>query len=80
MGFKPDVALYTSENLTPFNQHLAWQCRKLKRAKLIHSWWSLKSVVKIRYTMNERALSIDSEKDLIVLYPDFVFKGRDGSK
>ena len=30
--------------------------------------------------MNECALSIDSEKDLTVLYPDFVFNGRDGSK
>ena len=27
LGFKPDVALYISENLTPFNQRLAWQCR-----------------------------------------------------
>ena len=30
--------------------------------------------------MNELTLSIDSEKDLTVLYPDFVFMGRDGSK
>ena len=37
LGFKPDVALYISENLTPLNQHLAWQCRELKRARLIHS-------------------------------------------
>ena len=80
LGFKPDVALYISENLTPFNRRLAWQCRELKRARLIHSCWSSKGVVKIRRTMNERALSIDSEKDLTVLYPDFVFKGRDGSK
>ena len=64
LGFKPDVALYISENLTPFNQRLAWQCRELKRARLIHSCWSSKGVVKIRCTMNERALSIDSEKDL----------------
>ena len=27
MGFKPDISLYISENLTPFNQRLAWQCR-----------------------------------------------------
>ena len=80
LGFKPDFALYISENLTPFNQRLAWQCRELKRARLIHSCWSSQGVVKIRRTMNERALSIDSEKDLTVLYPDFVFKGRDGSK
>ena len=80
LGFKPDVALYISENLTPFNQRLAWQCRELKRARVIHSCWSSEGVVKIRRTMNEHALSIDSKKDLTVLYPDFVFKGRDGSK
>ena len=80
LGFKPDVALYISENLTPFNQRLAWQCRELKRARVIHSCWSSEGVVKIRRTMNEHALSIDSKKDLTVLYPDFVFKGREGSK
>ena len=48
--------LYISENLTPLNQRLAWQCRELKRARLIHSCWSSKGVVKIRRTMNERAL------------------------
>ena len=45
LGFKPNVAFYISENLNPFNQHLAWQCRQLKRAKLIHSCWSLKGIV-----------------------------------
>ena len=30
--------------------------------------------------MNELAFSINSEKDLTMLYSDFVFKGRDGSK
>ena len=79
LGFKPDVALYISENLTFFNQRLAWQCREHERARLIHSCWSLKGVVKIRRTMNERALSIDSEKDLTVLYSDSVFKRTDGS-
>ena len=74
LSFKPDVALYISENFTPFDQHLAWPCRDLKRARLIHSSWSSKSVVKIRCNMNERTLSIDSKKDLTVLYPGFVFK------
>ena len=38
LGFKSDVALYISENLTPFNQRLTWQCRELKIARLIHSF------------------------------------------
>ena len=31
LGFEQDVVLYISENLTPFNQCLAWQCRELTR-------------------------------------------------
>ena len=79
LGFKPDVALYSSENLTPFNQRLAWQCTERESARLIRSSCSLRGVVKIRHTMDERPLSVDSEKHLTVLYPDFVFKERDGS-
>ena len=75
LGFIPDVALYISKTLTPFNQRLVSQCIELKRATLIHSYCSSKGVVKIRHTMNERALSIDSEKDLAVLYPHFVLRG-----
>ena len=30
LSFKPDVALYISENFTPFDQHLAWPCRNLE--------------------------------------------------
>ena len=37
LGFKSGVALYINESLTPFSQRLAWQCRELKRARLIHS-------------------------------------------
>ena len=40
LGFKPHVALYISENVTPFNHCLARQCRELKRARLICSCWS----------------------------------------
>ena len=36
LSFKPDVSLYISENLTTFNQRLAWKRRELKRARLIH--------------------------------------------
>ena len=28
LGFESNVKLYESENLTPYNQHLAWKCRE----------------------------------------------------
>ena len=33
LGFKRENNLFISENLTPYNQHLAWMCRELKRVK-----------------------------------------------
>ena len=39
----------------------------------IHSTWSMKGVIKLRCTMNERAISIGDETELSDLYPDFLF-------
>ena len=62
--------------MTPYNQKLAWKCRELKRAGRINSTWSTKGVIKLRRTMNERAISIEDEIDISDLYPDFVFRER----
>ena len=72
LGF-PKANLSFNENLTPYNQKLAWRCRELKRAGKIHSTWSTKEIIKLRRTMNERAISIGDEIELSDLYPDFVF-------
>ena len=62
--------------MTPYNQKLAWKCRELKRAGRINSTWSTKGIIKLRRTMNERAISIEDEIELSDLYPDFVFRER----
>ena len=74
LGFQSDASIFVCEKLTPYNQHLAWKCRELKRAGKIHSYWSAKGVVKIRRTMNERSISITHDTNIASLYPDFVFK------
>ena len=51
--FQNNVKLFVSENLSPFNQRLAWKCRELRRASKIHSAFSSKGIVKIHCTMNE---------------------------
>ena len=68
------MKLFVSENLSPFNQRLAWKCRELRRASKIHSAFSSNGIVKIRRTMNERPISIEHDRDLIPPYPDFIFK------
>ena len=37
LGFESNVKLYVSENVTPYKQKLAWECRELKRAGVIYS-------------------------------------------
>ena len=75
LGFQSDSRIFVSENLIPYNQHLAWKCRELKEAGKIHSCWSAKEVVKIRTTMSEHLIAINHDTDT-ALYPDFVFKVR----
>ena len=75
LGFNP-VKTYFSENSTPTNQLLAWKCRELKRAPMIHSTWSARGVIRTRRTANKSALSIKNDNDLKSLYPDFVFRDR----
>ena len=75
LGFS-EANLFFSENLTPYNQKLTWKCRGLKRGGKIHATWSLKGVIKLRRTINERAISIEEETELSNLYPDFVFQER----
>ena len=72
--FNPVKTLYFSENLTPTNQLLAWKCRELKRASMIHSTWSAWGMIKRRRTANERALSIKNDNDVKSVNPDFVFR------
>ena len=77
LAFYPDVKLYLSENLTPYNKYLGWKCRELKRASLIHSSWSSRGVIKLRRTINERPINITNEATFSGLYPNFVFRAKE---
>ena len=52
LGFESNNKLYVREHLTPYNQHLAWKCRELKGAGVIHSSWSSKGIIKLSRTAN----------------------------
>ena len=80
LGFESNVKLYVSENLTPYNQHLAWKCRELKRGGVINSSWSSKGIIKLRHTANECPIPIDHEDRIAALYPDFVLNQRQNFK
>lgn len=40
LGFNVENKLFTYDNLTSYNQHLAWMCRELKKAKKIYNCWT----------------------------------------
>ena len=66
--------LTLNQILTPFNQNLAQKCCELKCFGKIHSSWSSKGVIKQRWTVKEKAISILHDGQNADLYPDFVFK------
>ena len=72
LDFKRENKL--GENLTPYNQRIAWMCRELKRAKKIHNSWSDKGIIKFRRTINERPITVDHESETKAPYPDFFSK------
>ena len=70
LAFANDTKVYVIENSTPYNQHLAWKCRELTRAKV----WSMKGVIKIIQLPNEQAYSINNKDDIKYLFPGFILK------
>ena len=79
LGFKRENKFFICENLTPYNQRLAWMSKELKRAKKIKNVWSNKGIIKFRKTINERTISVDREFEIKDLYQEFIFKERDGT-
>ena len=52
--------------------------RKLKRAGLINSTFSLNGTVHIVRTVGERPIKVFHMSKLLQLYPDLVFSNKDG--
>ena len=71
-----NVALFFNENLTHFNQHLAWKCCNLEGAGKIHTSWSSTRVVKwiIAYCMVNKLLisilTLSSKKNKVKIETD----------
>ena len=74
----PNVKLYFKENLTEYNNTLAFYGRKLKRAGLINSTYTLNSTVHILRTVGERPIKIFHMSKLLESYPNFQFSNSDG--
>ena len=80
LGFANVTKIYVSENVTPYNQRLAWKCRELKRAKKNTQGMEYERCIKIRRSPNERPYSIYNDDDIRYLFPDFIFKASNTPK
>ena len=76
LNIESNVVLFFSKNLTSFNHHLAGKCCRLKHPGKIDSSWRSNRVIKLRQTMNEKAITILPDDQITDLYPDIVFKER----
>ena len=61
----PNVKLYFNENLTEYNNTLAFYSRKLKRAGLINSTYTLNGTVYILRTVGERPIKVFHMSNLL---------------
>ena len=74
----PNVKLYFNENLTEYNNTLAFYCHKLTHAGLINSTHTLNGTVHILQTVGERLIKVFHMSKLLELYPNFEFSYNDG--
>ena len=49
-NFREGTKIFVSESLTPMNESIAFNCRKLKRKELIHSCYSRNGIINIKMT------------------------------
>ena len=64
-----------NENLTNFNNQLAFSCHKLKREKLISNTYSWNGIIHIVQIHGNKPIKVFHQSKLDGLFPDFNFDG-----
>ena len=62
--------IFVSENLTPMNETIAYNCRKLKHSGLIHACYSRNGIVYIKENETSKPIKVFHLDKLISLFPD----------
>ena len=76
-NFTQNIKIFASENLTPMNESIAYNCRKLKRSVLIHGCFSRDGIVRIKHREKDRPMKIFHMDKLHGVFPDFDFGDAD---
>ena len=66
--------IFVSERLTPMNESIAFNCRKLKRKELIYSCYSRKGMINIKMTDKSRPVKVFHMERPVNFFSDFDFE------
>ena len=69
-NFHAGTNIFVNENLTPMNETIACNCRKLKRSSLIHACCITNGIVYIKENETNRPIKVFHLNKLISLFPD----------
>ena len=71
-NFREGTNIFVTESLTPMNESIAFNCRKLKRKKIIiHSCYSRNGIINIERTDKRRPVKVFHMERLVNLFSDF---------
>ena len=71
------VRSFINENLSPANESIAYNCRKLRRAKINDSCCSRDGIICIKSTANSKLHKIHHMKELRDSFPEFGFSNNE---
>ena len=72
-NFNAERKLLINENLTPMNESIDFNCRKLKRSNIIHTYYTSARIVHIKQEESSKPFKMFHISNLYELFPDFVF-------
>ena len=72
-NFNAETKLYINENLTPMNESIAFNCRKLKRSNITHTCYTREGIVHIKQEEGSKPFKNFYISKLYELFPDIVF-------
>ena len=73
-----NTKIFVNENLTNYNHQLAFNCRKLKREKLILKRYSSNGIIHFVQILGNKPIKFFQQSKLDALFPDFNFDGQCG--
>ena len=72
--FDGRTKIFINDNLSPANESITYNCRKLRRTKIIDSCYSRDGIICTKGTANSKLREIHHMKELWDLFPDFFFQ------